>query len=302
MSRIRLRTHQSKSAQLGYKLLFNGFILLLSLLPGINGCTSMLINQFVDPLTNSIQNQTDLDLINEGTPALLLILDGLIAKNPVNKKLLITGTQAYISYASIVFDKGDLDRAVTLSNKAKDYGLSLLCLSDEFKNSKDKTLNEFENCLPYFTKNNVDSLFWGGFGWATWVQYQNGAPDAIADLPKIEKIMLRVLELDESYYYGAAHLFLGYYYGSRPIMFGGQPEKSRDHFERALKIADRHFLLTHISYAETYARLTYNRELFENLLNEVLNDSHNEIQELNASNLLAKKRARRLLEQIDDYF
>ena len=49
----------------------------------------------------------------------------------------------------------------------------------------------------------------------------------MADLPIIEYIMLKVVELEDSYYYGGAHIFLGAYYSSRPPMFGGKPVESR---------------------------------------------------------------------------
>ena len=44
-------------------------------------------------------------------------------------------------------------------------------------------------------------MFWGAYGWAVWVQYQEGSPSSMADLPIIEYIMLKVVELEDSYYY-----------------------------------------------------------------------------------------------------
>ena len=123
----------------------------------------------------------------------------------------------------------------------------------------------------------------------------------MADLPIVEQIMLRVVELDESYYYGGAHIFLGAYYGSRPKMFGGKPEASRQHFERALVLNDRKFLLTHVAYAETYARAMFDRELFLKLLTEVTNQPLLN-SDMASSNKLAKIKAEKLIVQIDDFF
>jgi hypothetical protein len=113
--------------------------------------------------------------------------------------------------------------------------------------------------------------------------------------------MLRVVELDESYYYGGAHLFLGAYYSSRPAMYGGKPQLSREHFERALAISNRKFLLTLVTYAETYARMVFDKTLYENLLTEVL-DQPLDDNEMASSNKLAQVMAKKLLDATEDFF
>ena len=271
--------------------------------PLITGCASMVVDPLIDPLNHSLQRQTDLNLVREGAPTLLLMLDGLIAEHPDNRKLLLTATQGYSSYASTLYELGEVERAATLSIKARDYGIALLCLKPSFlQEIIHPQLESFAGCLVSFQKTNVPSLFWAGYGWATWIRFQDGAPAALADLPRVEQIMLRIIELDDTYYYGAAHIFLGYYYGSRPEMLGGNLEKSRSHFERALQIADRNFLLAQVSFAESYARLSFNRELFKDLLTEVLNHPQKNDSDLVTSNQLARNRARTLLAQIDDFF
>ena len=78
----------------------------------------------LDPLTISMQKQTDLELLQEGAPSLLLLLDGLIAGDPGNEKLLMTATRLYGAYAAILYGDGQTERAVNMSIKARDYGVS----------------------------------------------------------------------------------------------------------------------------------------------------------------------------------
>lgn len=285
--------------QTSVKIRFAATCLLFSLL---SGCTSLLIGPLVDPLNRSLQRQTDLDLVRDGTPTLLLILDGLTDKYPDNRKLLLTATQAYSSYAFTLDEMGESERAAALSIKARDYGRALLCLSANIHGKIPRQLDDFNRILASFHKNDVPALFWAGYGWATWIKLSNGLPAALADLPKIEQIMRRVLELNETYYHGAAHIFLGYYYGSRPKILGGDMEKSRRHFERALQISGRNYLMAQVAFAESYARQTFNRELFKDLLTEVLNHPLISDSDHSTSNQLARKRARQLLAQIDDFF
>lgn len=248
-----------------------------------------------------MQRQTDIALVCEGTPALLLMIDGLIAADP-SRQLLVAGTQAYSAYAGALVDCGDPSRAAQLSLKAKEYGTALLFRVQQFREGYAKPLPEFTRALAAFTVDDVEPLFWGGYSWAQWVWYQNGAPVAMADLPKIERIMQRVLELDETVYYGAAHIFLGVYFGSRPALYGGNFALSRQHFERALAIGKREFLMAQVLYAENYARMVFDRQLFESLLTEVLDFPLDRKPEVALSNQLAKNRAKRLLAKIDEYF
>jgi len=275
--------------------------LALTVLMYSSGCTSLIVNPLLDPLTLSLQKQTDLQLLQDGVPSLLLLLDGLIASDPDNERLLMTAAKAYGAYATVLYEEGQVERAVTVSSKAKEYGINLLKQLPGLQNINNNTLGEIDQSLGKISPGRVGSLFWGTYGWAIWIQNQEGAPAAMADLPIVEQIMLRVVELDESYYYGGAHIFLGAYYGSRPQMFGGNPEASRQHFERALALNDRLFLLTHVAYAETYARTMFDRELYLELLTEVIEQPLAD-SDMASSNKVAKVKAEKLIVQIDDFF
>ena len=275
-------------------------VLLVTILMA-GGCTSMLVQPLLEPVELSLQKQTDLELIKDGAPSLLLLLDGFIAKDPQNKNLLMAATKAYGAYAITLSETGETARAVDISLKAKTYGMTLLGLLPHMENIPAKKLDETDQALDRISKDQVGFLFWGAYGWATWIRFQEGAPGALADLPAIEHIMLRVVELDDSYYYGGAHIFLGAYYSSRPQMYGGKPQDSRKHFERALVISDRKFLLAQVTYAETYARLVFDKKLYQDLLNEVL-DQPLEDNKMASSNKLAQVMARKLLDATEEFF
>ena len=278
------------------KVLLAALVLLLN-----SSCTSLVVNPMLEPLTISLEKQTDLDLLQEGAPSLLLLIDGLIAADPGNDRLLMTATQAYGMYASVLAEHGKAERAVNMSIKARDYGISLINRLPGLENLNGQTLADLEMALAKIKPDKVGYLFWGAYGWAVWIEYQEGAPAAMADLPIVERIMLRVVELDESYYHGGAHIFLGAYYGSRPQIYGGKPEESRKHFDRALAINKRKFLLTQVVYAQTYARMMFDRQLYLQLLTEVIEQPLTD-SSMAASNKLAKVRAAKLITQVDEYF
>ena len=115
-------------------------------------------------------------------------------------------------------------------------------------------------------------------------------------------MMKRALQLNESYYFSGAHIFFGVLYGSLPPMFGGKPDRSEYHFKKALDLTQRKFLIAHVLYAKSYAIQTQNKTLFERLLKQVLDSPADILPSQRLANELAKKRAQKLLQNVDEYF
>jgi hypothetical protein len=187
------------------------------------GCASLMITPMVGPVVKNLNRQADLELVCDGAPSYLLLLDSLLVSEPENARLLAHGAQAYTAYASLMPECGRPERAVVLGEKAREYGLRLLGTHAGLGDASQVPLAGFSESLQSVGAGEVEKLFWSGYGWATWIGFSKGAPAAVADLPKVEQLMLRVLALDEGFYHGGAHLFLGIYYGSRPVMLGGKP-------------------------------------------------------------------------------
>ena len=271
---------------------------LICAVTGLSSCASYLTSTFVEPAVGNLRQQTDLELVCEGAPAYLLMIDSMIASSPENRNLLRTGTQSYSAYSTALSECGKSDLRITaITDKAHLYGTRLL---NQFLPLDDMNGEEFSKNLSKLTKNDVPFVFWGTFGWISWVQNQAGSPAAMADLVTIEKIMSRLLELDESYEGGSIHLFFGGYHAAKPVLLGGKPDLSRTHFEKALTLSKRRFLLIQTTYAATLARQTQDKELHGRLLGEVISFPIDSAPEFALSNQIAVKRARRLLE--DDYF
>lgn len=266
------------------------------LLATVGGCSLPSISGVV----SGLNRQTDLELVCDGAPSFLLMLDSLIESDPKDIDLRLNATKAYIAFTTIMPACGRPDRAAALGEKARKHALELLRAKTGIEPAR--SLTEISGILAASTKAEVEALFWGSYGWATWISLQQGAPAAVIDLPKVEIIMRRVLELDESFYYGGAHLFLGIYHSLKPPLLGGDPEASRKHFERAMQISGHRLLAVQLAYARNYARMVFDRELYETLLNEVLAFDIESAPEHTLTNLAARRQAGQLLTKIDEYF
>lgn len=251
-------------------------------------------------LSATISNNDDLDLVESGAPAYLLMIDSLISKNPNNEKMLYTAANLYSSYADL-FVKDGL-RSKKMADKALNYASKALCLSkEEFCDLKSSSYEDFQAIISKLEKNQVPALFAMGNAWARWIMVNKNDFNAIADLSRIELIMKRVIQLDEHYRDGAAYLYLGTLFSLLPPALGGKPEMGKAYFEKALLISQGKNLMIKVMYAKLYARLVFDRTLHDRLLREV-SESDPYVPGYTLINTWAKKQANILSLSADEYF
>ena len=267
------------------------------------GCTSMIYsatNKMATNLSHAMLNHDDLDTVKGAAPAYLLMADGLLQDNPDDIALLTTAAQLYSAYANVFVSEPE--RSKRLTNRALDYAMRAACLQRTLAcDWRKQRYNVFKDSLADLEKNDVSVFFTLGSTWAGWIQAHSKDWNAIADLPKATAIMQRILELDETYQQGAAHLYLGVSFTLLPPAMGGKPELGREHFEKAILLSDGKNLTVKVLYARQYARLVFNRELYESLLQEVTS-ADPVAADLTLMNILAQQQAKQLLAETNDYF
>ena len=253
-----------------------------------------------DTLSASILEQDDPQLIQEGAPAYLLLLDGFISRNPEDTALLAAGAQLYALYGSRF--AADEQRAIELTTKARRYGRAALCLEHEWACSLE--LGGYETYveqLSRVTRRDIDLLYAYAVSWLSYLDATSDDWTAVAELPWVEAALQRVLALDDTYANGAVHGYLGTLNALRPPALGGMPEVSQAHFERAIELSEGRDLGVKVEYARRYARLMFDQELHDRLLTEVL-EAPADAPGLTLFNALAKEDARRLLATSEEYF
>lgn len=275
-------------------------VLLLATGLFLGGCASMMSDRLAGSLGKGILNQDDPGIVEAGAPAYLLLIDGLIQDDPKNGALLQAGAELYGAYASVFVV--DVARAKRMASKARDYSHRAFCLDYEAVCLLETgDLAAFRATLQRVDKEDVATLYAYGTGWAGWIKSRSGEWDAIADLPKVEAVMERVIALDEKLDHGRAHLYLGVMRSQLPPALGGNPERGRVQFEQAIVISNSRDLMAKVEFARNYARLVFDQELHDRLLREVLAATPEE-PGLTLSNVLAQQQAQRLLDSSKDYF
>jgi hypothetical protein len=255
----------------------------------------------LEEVAKSSYQQSDLRLIREGMPAYLMLMDGMVEAWPNNEQLLLAAAQGYSSFASAFIEDQDSEYAELLLSKGKRYALRSLELRG-LKNPLQRPFDDFNEALKHLGKKEVPYLFWGATCWASWINLNLDSVEAVAELPRVESMMQRVLELDEGFYYGGPHLFMGIWFASRPKTAGGDLKKAQRHFMRAFELGKGKFLMAYIYYANTYARQALDKDLFTSSLQRVLKSPADHPPELTLLNTVAKKKAQELLSRIDEFF
>lgn len=255
----------------------------------------------LEDVARASYKQSDLKLIREGMPSYLMLIDGMVEALPTNKRLLITAAQSYASYASAFIQDEDNAYAVELYAKAKSYALRAL-EQNGFKDPQSQPFEAFEADLQTMQTTDVPYLFWAASCWGSWISLNRGSMAAMAELPRVVALMQRVLVLDEAFYYGGAHIFMGILEASKPRIAGGDLAVARNHFQRAIALGEGKFLMAKVYFADYYARKSFDRALYLATLDEVLKTPADIVPELTLLNSVAHAKAQKMIAAADDYF
>lgn len=261
------------------------------------GATALLI----EDVARASYRQSDLEVIRQGMPAYLMLMDGMVTAWPGNARLLIAASQAYSSYATAFAETQDEAYALALYAKARDYALQALSqrgIDQPLKSSYD----DFEKAVGRRGVKDVPYMFWAALSWGNWISLNQGSMAAMAQLPRVEALMKRVLTLDEGYHYGGPHLFMGIWFASRPPIAGGDMERAQTHFLRAIALGDDKFLMARVYYAFHYARRVLDADLFAATLQAVIETPADIEPDLTLINTVARERAENLLAKSAEYF
>ena len=278
-------------------------ILLSLTLLFLGACASMMqsaTSGMAANLNAAIMNQDDPEIVRDGAPAYLLMLDSFIEGSPNDAAMLAAAAELYAAYGVIFVE--DEQRADRLTSRALKYGQKSLCISNKSAcGIEDLSFKESESVLAKLGKNDAASLFTFGLTSIAYIKVHSDDWGAMARLPRVESALKRVQVLDPQYNAVQVEHFLAVLNTIRPPALGGNFEAGKAHYERALSLSDGKDLSINVDYARYYARTLYDRELHDRLLNDVMSAEPNQ-DGYTLFNTLAQREAQELLDAADDYF
>jgi predicted anti-sigma-YlaC factor YlaD len=283
---------------------------ILCLLGLLSGCAlrQAAIDRVADTVASggsTYASDDDPELVRAAAPFSLKLTEGLLAETPRHKGLLLAAARGFTQYgyAFVQQEADELedrdvaaaaalnDRARRLYRRARDYGLRGLGLTaDDLRRSPRSVLA---------AANDVALLYWTGAAWGAFIALSKNDPEALADLPIVEAMIDRALELDESYERGAIHSFLIGYEMVRQGAAGDPAERARRHFARAVELSAGSEAAPFVALAEAVCIPAQRRAEFDALLERALRI---EAGDNRLANLVMQRRARWLRSRAEQLF
>ena len=285
--------------------------------PGCAAVERMATRAVADSLADSsavYATDGDVELVGQAIPFGLKTIEGLLEELPDHRGLLVAAASGFTqyAYAYVALPADEIEReapgearqkrrrAHRLYLRGRDYALRALEL--DAAGFRERLAEAPEAALSAIQTDQVDALYWATVAWAAAIASDKRNMDLVADLSLIEPMMRRCLALDETYRGGATHEFMVAFEGGRHEAQGGSVARARDHYVRAMALADGRRLSVMVSLAEHVPVRLGDRREFEGLLHQALAFDVDTAPDQRLANLIAQRRAALLLSQADDLF
>ena len=256
----------------------------------------------MDSSIESMNRETDLQLAGDAMPANLKLIEGMLIEDPNNTEMRLFAAEGFYGYSFGFIEIEDQARARQLYRRC--YGHAQLALQQAGIDVDPEVAapEAVEEAVSKAGKKAVPALFWTASCLGKWIDLSRDNMSLVASLANTAILMQRVIELDNEFYYGGAHIFFGVYYGGRSPMLGGDFNRAEAEFRQAAKINNDKLLIVNLLQAEFLDRQRLDQQAFHQRLTAIIDAPDDLYPEMALANGIAKQRAAILLELEGDWF
>ncbi len=260
---------------------------------------------FANDLEKAIRAYDEPSLIREGLPAYILLLEARLESRPNDSDLRLTTARMTASYATLFSNESDRQGRMAgrrLSERALEHAQIGACRqADRLCDLHQLDFDSFRVRLQALRPVDLEAVYVLATTWTTWINAHSDDFSALADLPRVENLLDWVAESDPAHDDGAVWLYLAVLNSQRPPAAGGRPDKAREYYTLARRYSGGENLLINVLMADSYARLVFDRDLWVELLEQVLEEREDH-RSYRLANQIARARAQRMLQQTEEIF
>jgi tetratricopeptide (TPR) repeat protein len=274
------------------------FVLLMLFLL-LSGCTSLALyatGSLVPNLTRAFFEECDLELARQSLPAQLKLMEGLLNNAPQNREFLTALCMGFTGYAMVFVEEEDPDRASSLYQRARAYGLRAIGMGDA------ATHQAIQGRLKTVGREEIEPLFWMTMSWNAWINLNLDKPAALGQLSTAQACLDRVMEIDPDYFYGSPYILSGSILAARPKMLGGDEAAAKSCLSKAMSASDGAFFLAPYYYARYYAVRVQDKALFFELIQGVEQGRPDRLREVCLINTAIQRKMKGLRAMADGLF
>jgi len=275
------------------------------------------LNMMGDALAESgttFASDNDPELVEAAVPFSLKLMESLLTENPHHEELLLATCSGFTQFAyAFVQQKADQleksdfaasqtqwQRARKLYLRGKAYGMR--ALEERYPGFKISLQEDPAAAVSRTRQKDLPLLYWTALSWAAVISSSKDDPFRLAEIPQMEALIDRALELDESWDLGAIHTFLITYEMSRQGQITNPVDRSRAHYQRALELSQGKLVAPWVAFAEAVCVQIQDFKEFDRLLGLALAFDVDEYPETRLVNLIMQRRAQWLHSIQEDLF
>jgi len=256
----------------------------------------------------------DPQLVADALPFAMKLYESLLAETPENEELLLATGSMFAMYANAFVQtpagmlpetefaqrQESLARAKRLYLRGRDYCLKALELRHPGLRARVEGNDPAAMAGP--DAEDLPFLYWAAASWMGAFSAEPFDMEMLLTLQRPLGLMARAYQLEEGYGKGSIHEFYISVYGSLPASLGGSQDKARYHFAKAVEYAGGLTAGPYVALATSVSVPAQNAAEFRDLLGRALAVDLDASPENRLVNLLSQRKARWLLEHIEDYF
>lgn len=281
-------------------IIFTAFFIVLSA-----GCARFALRMSPPLLTNmtkSLFEECDPLLAKEAIPASLKMMEGLLKTDPWNGEILRALSMGFAGYGLLFLEEDEPARASVFYMRSRGYALKALEGKGKIPQDVANRNTISESILLHMGHEDMEPLFWMTFSWNAWINLNLDKPEAMSQIGTSLACLEKVLALDGSYFHGLPLILQGAVLSSRPALLGGEQDKARSFFQKALELENGRFFPAPYYYAKYFAVGSQDRALFRTLLSGILSSEPSGLKEMCLINTVFRQKAAKLLEQEEELF
>jgi len=298
---------------------FTAIIVIILLLTVSCSIKKMAMNQVADALTsqgssNVFTSDNDPELVGDALPFTIKMYESLMMSIPWHQGLKLQTGSLYIMYANAflqtpadMLPDEELLRQEFLLKRAKNLylrGRDIILQAIEKQHPgfiKNLEAKKYDLALKDMTQEDVPFLYWTAAGWLGAYALDPFDMGLGITMPHPREIMNKVYSLAPNFRDGAVHDFYVLYYGSLPDYMGGDFQKARYHYQKALEASKGIATSPHLSLATTISVKEQNLKEFKELLNKVLAVNPDSDPDNRLVHIINQRKAEWLLQHADNF-
>jgi predicted anti-sigma-YlaC factor YlaD len=256
----------------------------------------------------------DIEFAGQAIPFSLKLIESLLLEQPENPELLLASASGFTQYAYVwveqradFLEEEDFFAAQEQRARARAFyqralGYANRGLEARYPGFGAEFRRDPSSAVARIGQADVALAYWAAAALGSAISLSKTEPEMIVRVPEVVALAHRALALQPDWNNGAILELLMELELSRPDASADAVDRVEGYFERVLVLTGRRTASPFVALAESVGVQTQDRERFVSLLNEALAIDPDAMPENRLANLVAQRRARWLLDRVEDLF